>query len=331
MIAGIARVQALLQAQASAETALKATEAGYEVGTRTAVDVLNARRTLVQAQSDYAASRYDYIVSVLQLREAAGTLDRAQLTEINKWLTVESRKRPEAITPETVAPTMPKNVRRRGHRARWPHPAPPERAPEHRRRPAGRTATGNAPRTPRQRQALRPGTASSGSISASSLPSAPRLPSTHSRRRRADARPRLRVGDETRDACGELLAVVHHLGGALRDEEPRDLRAVEVVRAGEDRHAEGSGLEQVVAAHRDEAATDEGDVGRRVEVQQLPERIEQQHVASSGVRVRQRAAREATPDCAQRLRRLPRSAADGVAPSPATPAAPARAAAARCR
>jgi outer membrane protein len=110
VIAGIARVQALRQAQASAETALKATEAGYEVGTRTAVDVLNARRTLVQSQSDYAASRYDYIVSVLQLRDAAGNLDRAQLVEINKWLTVQSRKAPEAITPETVAPTMPKNL-----------------------------------------------------------------------------------------------------------------------------------------------------------------------------------------------------------------------------
>ena len=34
-------------------------------------------------------------MSVLQLRQAAGTLDRAQLTEINKWLTVESRKAPD--------------------------------------------------------------------------------------------------------------------------------------------------------------------------------------------------------------------------------------------
>ena len=118
VIAGIARVQALRQAQASAETALKATEAGYEVGTRTAVDVLNARRTLVQSQSDYASSRYDYIVSVLQLREAAGNLDRAQLTAINKWLTVESRKAPEAITPETVAPTGPQSL-----------PAPPPGTP----------------------------------------------------------------------------------------------------------------------------------------------------------------------------------------------------------
>ena len=54
VISGIARVQALRQALESDQTALTATEAGYEVGTRTAVDVLNARRTLVQAQTDYS-------------------------------------------------------------------------------------------------------------------------------------------------------------------------------------------------------------------------------------------------------------------------------------
>ena len=87
MISGIARVQALRQALESSQTALKATEAGYEVGTRTAVDVLNARKTLVQAETDYSNARYDYIVSVLQLRLAAGTLDRAQLIEVNSYLT----------------------------------------------------------------------------------------------------------------------------------------------------------------------------------------------------------------------------------------------------
>src|SRR5262249_39835353 len=74
VISGIARVQALRQALESSQTALKATEAGYEVGTRTAVDVLNSRRLLVQAQTDYAVSRYDYIVSIIQLRLAAGNL-----------------------------------------------------------------------------------------------------------------------------------------------------------------------------------------------------------------------------------------------------------------
>jgi outer membrane protein len=88
VISGISRVQALRQALASNETALKATEAGYEVGTRTSVDLLNARRNLVQAQTNYAVARYDYIVSVLTLRLAAGTLDRPELSAINSWLTI---------------------------------------------------------------------------------------------------------------------------------------------------------------------------------------------------------------------------------------------------
>jgi outer membrane protein len=106
VISGIARVQALRQALESSQTALKATEAGYEVGTRTAVDVLNSRKTLVQAKTDYSGSRYDYIVSVLQLRLAAGNLDRPQLTEINSYLTVDAPTSPP-VTPENLAPTIP--------------------------------------------------------------------------------------------------------------------------------------------------------------------------------------------------------------------------------
>jgi outer membrane protein len=107
VIAGIARVQSLRQALESNQTALRATEAGYDVGTRTSVDVLNARRLLVQAQTDYSGSRYDYIVSVLQLRLAAGNLDRAQLDEINGWLTMSAPTSPAVPTPETLAPTVP--------------------------------------------------------------------------------------------------------------------------------------------------------------------------------------------------------------------------------
>jgi outer membrane protein len=107
VISGIARVGSLRQAVESNQTALKATEAGYDVGTRTSVDVLNARKNLVQAQTDYAASRYDYIVSVLQLRLAAGNLDRQQLNEINGWLTQTDPTSPVVATPESVAPTVP--------------------------------------------------------------------------------------------------------------------------------------------------------------------------------------------------------------------------------
>lgn len=82
----ISRVQALRQALESSQTALKATEAGYEVGTRTAVDVLDARRALVQAQTNYSRSRYDYILNVLRLKQAAGNLDRSAIEEVNAWL-----------------------------------------------------------------------------------------------------------------------------------------------------------------------------------------------------------------------------------------------------
>ena len=107
VISGISRVQALRQALASNQTALKATEAGYEVGTRTSVDLLNARRNLVQAQTNYAVARYDYIVSVLTLRLAAGTLDRPELASVNNWLTTTAPTSPAVPTPETLAPTVP--------------------------------------------------------------------------------------------------------------------------------------------------------------------------------------------------------------------------------
>lgn len=85
----VARVQSLKQAVESAQTALQATEAGYEVGTRTSIDVLQARQRLFQSQTDYARSRYDYLLNVLRLQQAAGTLDRQGLEEINALLTEE--------------------------------------------------------------------------------------------------------------------------------------------------------------------------------------------------------------------------------------------------
>ena len=126
VISGIARVQALRQAVESNRTSLKATEAGYEVGTRTSVDVLNARRLLVQAETDYAAARYDYIVSELQLRLAAGNLDRTQLTELNNWLTVTAPTSPAIATPETISPTTPQPPSA-------PQPLPPPQTPPRKR------------------------------------------------------------------------------------------------------------------------------------------------------------------------------------------------------
>lgn len=82
----ISRVRALQQALKSAQIALQATEAGFEVGTRTTVDVLEARRQLYQAETNYARSRYDYIVNILRLKEVAGTLNEQDVAEIDAWL-----------------------------------------------------------------------------------------------------------------------------------------------------------------------------------------------------------------------------------------------------
>lgn len=86
VIAGISRVKALKQAVVSNEKALESTQAGYEVGTRTTVDVLNARRNLFSARRDYARSRYDYILNSLRLKQAAGIVTINDLEQINSWL-----------------------------------------------------------------------------------------------------------------------------------------------------------------------------------------------------------------------------------------------------
>mgnify|MGYP003307051988 FL=1 len=86
VISGIATVKALQQSVKSSATALQATEAGYEVGTRTTVDVLDARRRLYSSQKNLAISKYDYLKNILQLKQAAGTLTQSDLEQINNWL-----------------------------------------------------------------------------------------------------------------------------------------------------------------------------------------------------------------------------------------------------
>jgi len=86
VVSEIARVKALRQALASAQTALEATEAGFDVGTRTTVDVLDQRRQLFIADVNYSRSRYDYIINVLKLKQASGGLIVDDLIEVNGWL-----------------------------------------------------------------------------------------------------------------------------------------------------------------------------------------------------------------------------------------------------
>jgi outer membrane protein len=86
VLSEISRVRALRQAVESSRTALRATEAGFEVGTRTTVDVLTSQNNLSQAETTYARSRYDYILNVLRLKQAAGNLSISDVEEVDGWL-----------------------------------------------------------------------------------------------------------------------------------------------------------------------------------------------------------------------------------------------------
>lgn len=85
--AAIASVQALSRVLESNRTAAEATEAGFEVGTRTAVDVLITLSNVFQGERDYARSRYQYVLNGLRLKQAAGTLSEGDVQEINRWIT----------------------------------------------------------------------------------------------------------------------------------------------------------------------------------------------------------------------------------------------------
>jgi outer membrane protein len=84
--ASIGALKAYEQTVISAKSALEATEAGFDVGTRTIVDVLDSTRRLYDANRNLANARYDYILSVLQLKQAVGTLSEQDIMDINTGL-----------------------------------------------------------------------------------------------------------------------------------------------------------------------------------------------------------------------------------------------------
>lgn len=96
VLSEISRVKALRRAVESNATSLRATESGYEAGTRTAVDVLQSRQLWVQATTQYSRSRYDYMLNVLKLQLAAGILSQQSLEKINVLL--------KDVPPESTSP-----------------------------------------------------------------------------------------------------------------------------------------------------------------------------------------------------------------------------------
>ncbi|WP_339877853.1 outer membrane channel protein TolC [Pseudidiomarina gelatinasegens] len=90
MVASQATIRAFEQAVVSAESALKATQTGFEVGTRTIVDVLNSTRNLYNARRNLSSARYGYIRQSLTLKQASGQISEQDLVAINASLLNEN-------------------------------------------------------------------------------------------------------------------------------------------------------------------------------------------------------------------------------------------------
>ncbi|CAM4101013.1 outer membrane channel protein TolC [Pluralibacter gergoviae] len=100
--ASISSINALKQAVVSSQSSLDAMEAGYQVGTRTIVDVLEATSRLYQAKENLSKSRYTYLINQLNIKSALGTLNESDLAALNSTL-----GKPVPTVPDTVAPETP--------------------------------------------------------------------------------------------------------------------------------------------------------------------------------------------------------------------------------
>jgi outer membrane protein len=86
VIAGISEVKSGKSSVESAQEALSATKAGFQVGTQIMLDVLNAIQVLTQNQSQYSLARHQLVLNRLLLRQSAGTIDYKDMEYINSLL-----------------------------------------------------------------------------------------------------------------------------------------------------------------------------------------------------------------------------------------------------
>ncbi len=100
--ASASSIAAYKQAVVSAQSSLDAMEAGYQVGTRTIVDVLNATSTLYNAKQQLSDARYSYLINQLNISYALGTLNEQSLGVLNSQLGKEISTSPETVQPQNV-------------------------------------------------------------------------------------------------------------------------------------------------------------------------------------------------------------------------------------
>jgi outer membrane protein len=86
IVDGISKVKADRQTIKSQRSSLESTDAQFQVGTRTMVDVVNAQQKLFEAQEQLASDQYGLINAMLNLKYLAGSLNVNDLAEVNSWL-----------------------------------------------------------------------------------------------------------------------------------------------------------------------------------------------------------------------------------------------------
>ena len=96
----VEQVQARRQSIISNQSAVEATEIGYQVGTRNIVDVLDAQRQLYTSVRNYNNTRYDYILDNLRLKQAAGTLSPGDLQDLSRYLKADYNPDRDFLPPD---------------------------------------------------------------------------------------------------------------------------------------------------------------------------------------------------------------------------------------
>ena len=84
-LSSIRRIGALVTSVNSRSFLLEATQKSAIGGTRTNIDILNAQQQLFEAKLDLMQARYNYLLSYLRLRKAAGTVEITDLQDVARY------------------------------------------------------------------------------------------------------------------------------------------------------------------------------------------------------------------------------------------------------
>ncbi|KPQ25542.1 MAG: outer membrane channel protein [Halomonas sp. HL-48] len=86
ILTSMSRERSLKKSLEASERVVESREVGVESGTTPVLDLLDAERDLFYARSELASARYDYLMSILSLKHAAGVINVDDLAQIDEML-----------------------------------------------------------------------------------------------------------------------------------------------------------------------------------------------------------------------------------------------------